>query len=400
VIDTPGKSLRRVTWRFPHSVKKGTSIKPLKTSGVNIVWWIDHLGSGGSQQILVRLIEHMSKKSARQRVICFNQSTNRALTDRIRAAGCEIHILRPITLLTGVGFFSAFKIVLENKFDVSVTFLFAADIVGTFVAWVGQIPTRISGQRSSNCHYSFLHRKLMKLALRKATLIVLNSGAYQLSAEKFLPSNVPIDEIPNGIVSTKFIQVNQRDHLHLELNLAQDVYLVGCVGRLAVEKGLEDVLRAFALIEDQKIHLVLAGDGPQRRHLLLLRNSLNLLDRVHFLGVRYDIPEVLSSLALYVQASAFEGMSNSLMEAMASGCPVIVSAIPGNLELVSDRETGWVFQVGEAPKLAKLITEVMSQPNLAVRYAVAAQKKILYNYSEDRMLNSWAKRVLQVAERC
>ena len=295
---------------------------PSRPAEIKILWWIDHLGSGGAQQILTRLIEHMAQQGAKQSVICLSTVSDDELTRRIVRAGATLHIIGKKRLLFGIGLLRTWHLLREQRFDASVSFLFNSDVIGTLMSWLGKVPARISAQRSSNDHYSRFRSEIIRLVLKKTTCIVLNNNAYRVYAKRILPDRIPVCVIPNGVDIRREIQAARGNWLHAELLVSPDTPLIGCVGRLSAEKRVEDVIRAMALLEDNSIHLVLIGDGPQKKHLVRVAESLDLADRVRFSGERQDIPAILDNLSLYVLASSFEGMSNSLMEAMVAGCPV------------------------------------------------------------------------------
>jgi glycosyltransferase involved in cell wall biosynthesis len=362
---------------------------PSRPSGLRIVWWIDHLGSGGSQRILTRLVEHMAQQGAKQSVICLNAAFDEELTRRITQAGAKLHIIGKQRLFIGTGMLAILQLIREQGFDVSVTFLFHADVVGTILAWLGKVPVRISAQRSSNHHYSSFRCRMIKSVLTTATLIVLNSSTYRLNAKRFLPERVPVCVIPNGVDTRAFSHSNDGPRLRESFKLPPNIPLIGCVGRLSPEKRAEDVIRALSLLKDKTPHLVLAGDGPQKTHLVRISESLNLADRVHFLGEIRDVRPILADLSVYVLASSFEGMPNSLIEAMSASCPVAVSAIDPNLDLIGRDERGWSFPYGDSQVLAETIDLILVSPERVSTRIRAARQHIKKCYPEKNMLRAW-----------
>ncbi len=359
-------------------------------SELKIVWWIDHLGPGGSQRILTRLVEHMADQGARQTVICFNAASDNELTDRIALAGADLYILGKERLLLGFGLLPIWsRLIRRGACDVSVSFLFYADLVGTLMSWLGNVPIRISAQRSSNDHYSKLQCKMISIVLKKATCIVLNNSAYRSRAKRFLPNRTSVCVIPNGVDVSHERAVDSEKHLHTVLKLPLDTPLIGCVGRLSEEKRVADVIRALALLETTTPHLVLIGEGPQRMHLIKVAESLDLANRVHFLGNWRETRAIFGSLAIYILASSFEGMANSLMEAMVARCPVAVSDIDANLELVGSNEHGWTFRVGDIQNLAEVIALILRSPEQRQFRTQAAKEYIEKYFSEQQMLLSW-----------
>jgi len=322
-------------------------------------------------------------------VVCLNAASENELADRIVLAGAELYVVGRKRLLLGYGLLPIWSLIRQRTCHVSVTFLFFADVAGTLMSWLGNVPTRISAQRSSNDHYSKLRCKMVRLVLRKTTCIVLNNNANRSHTERFLPNRPPICVISNGVNIRKGMPSHKKYRLHAELMLSSDTPLIGCVGRLSVEKRVEDVIRAMALLEDSSPHLVLIGDGPQKVYLAKLVKSLDLADRVHFLGERQDMDIIFSDFSLYVLASSFEGMANSLMEAMAAGCPVAVSAIDANLALVGNNTHGWTFRVGDVPGLVEVVTVILRSPEQVKSRTRAARAHIESCYTEQQMLQAW-----------
>ena len=353
------------------------------------MWWIDHLGSGGTQQVLTRLVEHMARQGAEQSVVCLNAASDNELTNRLALAGAELYVVGRKRLLLGYGLLQIWSLFRQRTCDISVSFLFYADLIGTTMSWLGNVPIRISGQRSSNDHYSKLRCKMISIVLKKATCIVLNNSAYRSRAKRFLPNRTSVCVIPNGVDVSHERAVDSEKHLHTVLKLPLDTPLIGCVGRLSEEKRVADVIRALALLETTTPHLVLIGEGPQRMHLIKVTESLDLANRVHFLGNWRDTRAIFGDLAIYILASSFEGMANSLMEAMVARCPVAVSDIDANLELVGSNEHGWTFRVGDIQNLAEVIALILRSPEQRKIRTQAAKEYIEEFYTEQQMLLSW-----------
>ena len=345
-----------------------------RNAGLKIVWWIDHLGSGGSQRVLARLVEYMAEQGAKQSVVCLNPSIDKDLSDRVIAAGAALYVVGRKQRCLGVRLAPIWALLRQQGFDVSVTFLTNADILGTLMAWLRGVPIRISAQRSSNKHYSAIRRRVIRMVLLKATCVVLNSAAYRPYARRFLPNGVPVYVIPNGVQVGNKVRADQKHMVHSTLGLSPDTNLVGCVGRLSPEKRVEDVIRTLALIEGLSPHLVLVGEGPEKRRLQALCESLGFSNRVHFIGKISDATSALPSLSLFV---------------LASGCPVAVSAVEENIELVQEGVNGWLFPAGDIQKLADTISIALKQSSKSAAYAEAAKEYVQMTYSESEMLSRW-----------
>lgn len=124
---------------------------------------------------------------------------------------------------------------------------------------------------------------------------------------------------------------------------ARDTVLIS-VGRLDKNKNNGTLIKAVALYQKPSIHLVICGDGEEREYLSNLAKELGIESQILFLGKRSDMKELYAMADIFVMASYREGLSRSIMEAMASGLPCIVSDIRGNRDLVENNINGFVFK--------------------------------------------------------
>lgn len=229
--------------------------------------------------------------------------------------------------------------------------------------------------------------------------------------------------IPNGVVeadaaseSSLQTQTPKADHdtphtavpaqidLRTELGLAPNTKVVGFVGRLAAQKCLRDLIWAFHLLFqslDDPAVLVIIGDGPERDDLAEFAQSVGCRHHVHFLGHRSDAGLRLAQCDAFCLVSSFEGMSNSLMEAMSAGRPVVVSDIAANRELVDHERTGMVVPLGDSVAIGKALRRVLTDHELAASIGGNAAAKMRSNYRVDRMVEQYHTlytELLQAAE--
>ncbi len=160
--------------------------------------------------------------------------------------------------------------------------------------------------------------------------------------------------------------------------------IVLTVARLDPQKGLGDLLAAAAQVPDA--NFVIAGEGPDRERLEGTARSLGLDDRVRFLGHREDVPDLLKSCDVFVLPSLYEGFPLSVVEAMASGRPVIATAVGGTPEAVSDGENGLLIPPGDPSALAAAIRSVLSDPVLARRLGSAGRERAFRKFSAAEMV--------------
>jgi glycosyltransferase involved in cell wall biosynthesis len=169
---------------------------------------------------------------------------------------------------------------------------------------------------------------------------------------------------------------------NIGLNVRDFVILV--VGRLERNKNCGTIIDAIAKVPDVKI--VFCGDGEDRQMLVEKANKLGLKDRVIFLGNRTDMSDIYHMADCFVMASFREGLSRSIMEAMACGLPCIVSNIRGNRDLIADGQGGFLFVPKDTVQLSKLIEELYYSTELRERFCKYNLEKIK-NFSCEKVIN-------------
>ena len=193
--------------------------------------------------------------------------------------------------------------------------------------------------------------------------------------------------INNAVDLSRFRpQPENRWQVRQELGLPQDAYLVGSVGRLGIEKGYDLLIQAAAQVSQQaeKIYVLIVGDGKQAASLRQQAVEAGISQWVIFTGPRPDIERLLSSLDLFVCASRWEGLSTAILEAMASGVPVVATDIPGNREILIDGENAWLVAAENSSAIAAAIVTAMNKPERAKALAQRALADVL-KYKIDRV---------------
>ena len=176
------------------------------------------------------------------------------------------------------------------------------------------------------------------------------------------------------------------------MGLPEESRLIGLVGRLWPQKRVKDAIWAADLLKviRDDVHLLIVGDGPQRDRLRRFRDQVCIRGKVHFLGERGDVPRLLPHFDVLWSTSAYEGQSNVILEAMASGVPVVATDIPGTRELVVAGETGYLVPVGDRAALAKYTERLLNDAALAGRFSAAARQRVQSEFSVEKMVERHA----------
>lgn len=188
--------------------------------------------------------------------------------------------------------------------------------------------------------------------------IVCISEAAEKELLKWVPAlKEKTTTIHNGIDLNKY---NTSDPYHpsqIDSSINEENKLILMVARMDEQKDHETVIRAAQLLPDD-VHILFVGDGPKRKGYEDKVKELNLKHRIHFLGIRHDVPRLMKSSDVFVLSSHWEGFGIVTIEAMASGMPVIVSDVPGFRDIVGD--AGLLFKKGDSHELAKKIIYLLS----------------------------------------
>ncbi len=207
----------------------------------------------------------------------------------------------------------------------------------------------------------------------------------------------------NGVDTQRFApRPEKRRKIRQQLGLPEEGFVVGTVGRMVPIKDHATLLTAARALTGRgmDVHVALAGSGPElARHQQFVASSPQLAGRVSFLGAAQNIPDVLNALDVFVLPSLREGMSNTILEAMASGLTVMVTRVGGNPELVEDDRSGWLFAPGDAADLAARLERLAGDADLRQRMGAAARERAVEHFRLERMVDDYRNLYLELAQR-
>ena len=185
------------------------------------------------------------------------------------------------------------------------------------------------------------------------------------------------------------------------LGISPDEFVVGAIGRLDPVKSLDTLIDAIRVMPQsaRRWRLVLMGDGPERERLQARVAASGALDMVTFTGHRADVRELLPAIDVYVNCSVFEGISLTILEAMAARVPVVASRVGGTPEVVIDGECGYLVEPRDPRALASAISNLQDRPDLALAFGRAGRVRVEKHFSIDRMVREYAAVYAKVGAR-
>lgn len=208
-----------------------------------------------------------------------------------------------------------------------------------------------------------------------------------LLREGFSPSRMHVNH--NGIDVGELPGQAARTAARAELGLQDGDFVVGTVARLHPVKDLGTLVKACALRKDAGQRLVLVGDGEDREALEQLARELEATDNVLFAGQREDARTLLPAFDVFVNCSIIEGISVTVLEAMAAGVPVVATAVGGTPEIVSDGATALMVDSRAPEALAAAIGRLRDDPVLAGTLRDAARRRVEDEFSTERMVERY-----------
>jgi glycosyltransferase involved in cell wall biosynthesis len=322
--------------------------------------------------------------------------------DVFRAAGCEIisipEMVREIDpRRDAVALVKLSKACRDGRFDVVHTHTSKGGILGRTAARLARVPVVIhtvhgfafheSSSRTSTAFYATLERAAARLSDRVITV----SDYHRLWALRLhIASPERIVTIHNGVSRSRLGVSRNRSEVRDDLGLDSDAVVIVAIGRLAPQKGLETLLRALPDIRrrDPRVLVVLVGEGPLRGELETYVRGAGLTPFVRFLGFRTDIGDILNASDVVAAPSLWEGLSISVLEAMAMAKAIVTTNIGSNLELVEDGVSGILVPPGRSGPFAESILRLTADPGLAGRFGEAARERFERGFTEQVMKES------------
>lgn len=291
------------------------------------------MGTGGIENLIINLVGTLDSRKFDNTIICLDEGGGRL---------DQFHRTRGRSFVTGrrPGFdwrliLKLSRLFSEERFHIIHTHNQAAHFYAGIAASISRIPVLVTTEHSRHNTDKFLRRRVEKrfLAMLSDRWITVSKELAELSMSVDGIPSKKICVINNGIDTEKFNSNNlvaQEDSFKLknELNLSEKTKFIIMVARFNPIKRHRLFLQAFAEIAGKygDIHVLFVGDGACRDELLQLTKTLNVDEKVHFLGVRHDIPELLRASTLFLLCSESEGLPLSLLEACAAGTQVLITA--------------------------------------------------------------------------
>ncbi|MEN6407510.1 MAG: glycosyltransferase [Thermoguttaceae bacterium] len=360
---------------------------------LSIALCITELNLGGAERCLTELAVRMDRRRFAPTVYCLGpkpQDTQNSCLPRLEAADVPTYCLGGHTPWQFPVIVRRLKkLLLANTPQVAQTFLFHANVVGRIAARRAGVPIVVSGIRVAE-HQAAWHLWLDRWTENWADryVCVSQSVADFSNAHGGIPTDKLV-VIPNGVDLDVFPAKTPVDLA--TLNIAPGRRLVTFIGRLDPQKGVDWLLNTAKTWLSQRpdCDLLLVGEGSLRQKLEGVCRNLHLVDRVHFVGRRSDVPAILAASRLLVLPSRWEGMPNVVLEAMASGLPVVATQVEGVAELLGPQSDRQTVAYGDSQALTARIADFMSHPDMAAAIGQENRRRVEQNFTISRVVTAY-----------
>lgn len=350
---------------------------------------------GGMETYVARLVEGLPRARFVTTVLCPCESR---ITERLRAAGAEVLVTpMPHDEAPWLSVHMACALIRSGGIDVLHAHLPNAHLLAGLAGSLTRRPvvTTIHGRQVTPLDVEVHHSAgtHVSVVCRHSYYHALGMGI----------SESQLSCIPNGVDTDLFQPrdgcVDARGGLRESLGIEAGVPLVGFVGRLSPEKGPEVFVNAMARLHRSVPQAcgVLVGDGPMRQELERLAAGLGSPEGVKFAGVREDMPAVYRALDVLVSSSHSEAMPLCVMEAMASGVPVVATRVGGVPELIEQGQTGFGVGARDVDGLAGQVALLLRQPEERRRMGQRARERTLRHLSLNACIGHTAELLAQLA---
>lgn len=282
--------------------------------------------------------------------------------------------------------------------DIVHTHAWGTLLEGLIASRLARVPMVVHGEHGTLQLRSY-QRRIQRLAWGRVDQVV--SVSRILATRMAEATGFPVSRIrsiPNGVDLARFRRV-PRELARQALALPLDTIVIGTAGRLVPVKDHVNLIEALAVARAHGLAFtaVVAGDGPLRAELQTLTAACGLTDHVRFLGHRSDIETVYPAFDVFTLSSRSEGMSNTILEAMASGLPVVATAVGGAEELIDDGRTGLLVPAHDAAALALALTRLASDPALRLQMGTAGQQRAEREFSLEGMVRNYERFYVELA---
>jgi sugar transferase (PEP-CTERM/EpsH1 system associated) len=388
----------RLARGYRNAKREGASVNTLQPLIVHVVF---RFGVGGLENGIVNLINHLPRERWQHAIVSltdvspeFIERIDRPDVRHVALGKRPGHLVRDYPRLLRL--FKSLRPAIVHTRNL-------AALEAVVPAWAAGVPVRVHGEHGWDMHDPAGERRRYRIVRRIYRPFVTRYVALSRHLEDYLERQVGVEptavaQIYNGVDTERFRpSSNARSAIPGCPFGAAGEWLIGTVGRMEEVKDPLNLVRAFARILEiqpgaaQHLRLVMVGDGILRNEAVALLDRAGLRDRVWFAGERSDVADIMRGLDCFVLPSLAEGVSNTILEAMATCLPVVATRVGGNAELIESGMSGTLVPPADSDALARAVLAYFGDRVTARRHAKAAQRVVETRFSLKTMVQDYAR---------
>lgn len=362
---------------------------------IHILYLIDKLTPAGTQLNLLEIMKRLDRSCFEPHLIALVEGGE--LEEEFRVIGIEPVVLRVGKVYGPSGWRALLFLIRylkEKEIDIVQTHFLHADILGTIAARRVRGVKIVSARRDEGFWRTRRQLAVNRFFSRRATCFLANSSAVRsMVRQSEQVSSRQIEVIHNGVDLDKFFpSPDLRAAIRCEFGIQEDEYLIGMVANMRHRvKGHRYLIKAISHLKKDipNVKLLLVGDGPLRSDLEGYAVRHKVMDRTLFVGVQRDVSALLNAMDVVCVPSLSEGFSNTILEAMAVGKPVVATHVGGNPEAILDGETGFLVRPRDERMISEKLLLLFKNRSFREEMGRAARRHVQSEFRMEKMIHEY-----------
>jgi glycosyltransferase involved in cell wall biosynthesis len=358
-----------------------------------------NLGAGGAERMAVHIVLGLNRRRFEPAVVAYSGRYGSDLEQQLDQAGIKTWFLGKGPGFEWRTYYRLHRVFKEFRPDIVHTHVHVMRYAFPSLVYFKPRLMVHTVNNIAECEIEPRARWLQRLAYRRGVIPVAVAREVAASLERVYGignSRVVWNCVPTDLYASPH---TPRSAWRAKQGFSEKDVLFVCVARFAPQKNHDLLISAFAKgpAADPKAHLVLAGQGVLRAQLQVRVNELGLTNRVHFLGLRTDIPDVLGAADIFALSSDYEGNPLSVIEAMAAGLPIVSTAVGGVPELLHNGREGFIVSPGSAEQLSEAMVTLLKDADLRTAMGAAAAVRAKSKFNVSAMVRAYEELYEQVS---
>ena len=337
---------------------------------------------GGAEEMVLNLVRHLPDRFE-PAVMCINQAG--PIGEEIRRTGVPFSVLgltpgvsRPLDVLRLRDAVQALSPTIVH------TFLLTGSLYGRFAAMMSGVPIVIGTEVNIYEKKKPLHARLERWLMNGTDAVIASAESVKAHYVAQVGADpAKVDVIYNAVDWAQLQTTMTCEEFRKSIGVPLDAPVAGIIARLTEQKAHRVLFEAMAQPELSALHLIVVGDGELRNDLHSRAESLGIFNRVHFLGARRDLGNILGAIDIFAMPSFWEGLPLSMVLAMGAGLPVVASRVAGIPEVVKDRVSGLLVDAGDSAQLARALAALVQDSGLCARLGSAGRAFVRPRFGVD-----------------